>query len=202
MKAKIETIAILLLSLLVFLLSSCGSKSTINNDLQVSGVTSLHAQPGGDIEILDNIKFDTGEISVELLGEDKPGQSFIGIAFNVQNDETYEAIYFRPFNFKSAEKIRREHSVQYVSHPTHTWKKLRSEQEGKFEAEFFDPPSPNDWFTASIRITNKTVVVTDPRSNQILLEVPRLATTASDKIAYWVGHNSKGSFRNLSISPQ
>ena len=89
--------------------------------------------------------------------------------------------------------------MQYISHPEHTWKKLRTEQEGKFEAEFFNPPSPNDWFTVSISVSDNNVIVKDSRSDKVLLEVPRLAQPVSDKIAYWVGHESKGSFRNISI---
>lgn len=89
--------------------------------------------------------------------------------------------------------------MQYISHPTHSWRKLRTEQEGVFEAAFLNPPNPNEWFTVQINITNEMVEVVDKRNNNKLLTVKRLASPASQKVALWTGYNSKGKFRNLSI---
>ena len=57
----------------------------------------LDASDGDGVAILKIEKFETGTIEIELLGENNPGKSFIGIAFNIQDDETYEGVYFRPF---------------------------------------------------------------------------------------------------------
>jgi len=68
----------------------------------------MNAKNIDGLGILEDIKFDKGIIEVELLGENDPGKSFIGIAFNIQDDNTYEAIYFRPFNFIAEEQIRKD----------------------------------------------------------------------------------------------
>ena len=46
---------------------------------------------------------------------------------------TYDAIYFRPFNFRTSDPARRLRAVQYISHPTYTWNKLRAERPGVYE---------------------------------------------------------------------
>ena len=81
----------------------------------------MNAGDGSGWGILADIEFAQGIIEVELLGENNPGKSFIGMAFNIQDDKTYEAIYFRPFNFVAEEQIRKEHMVQYIFEPEFTW---------------------------------------------------------------------------------
>jgi hypothetical protein len=43
---------------------------------------------------------------------------------------TYDAIYFRPFIFRTEDPARRLRAVQYIPHPTYTWNKLRAENPG------------------------------------------------------------------------
>jgi hypothetical protein len=126
----------------------------------------------------------------------------VGIAFNIQNDSTYEAIYFRPFNFHSPEEIRRQHSMQYIHHPDYGLRKLRAEQEGVFEAEYFNAPNPDDWFSIRLDIGNEFVEVFDAGSGKSLMRVKRLTAPLSPRIGFWTGHNSIGSFKNLRISRQ
>lgn len=164
-----------------------------------SNTVSLNAKLGDGFAIIENVNFDIGTIELELKGENNPGKSFLGIAFNVQNDSTYEAIYFRPFNFQSGEKIRREHSVQYIHEPKHTWRFLRTNYTGQFEAEYPSQPSPDEWFGIQIKIDPKKVYVYDIESNTELLSVERLGKQVSNKIALWTGNNSKGDFGNLKI---
>jgi len=149
--------------------------------------------------ILGDIAFDNGVIEVELLGENNPGKSFIGIAFNIQNDSTYEAIYFRPFNFVAEKQIRKNHMVQYIFHPEFTWKKLRDERTGDYEDEISNPPNPDEWFKAIIRINDHTVDVYTNGISKPVLTIDRLTSTKSNKIGIWTGFGSSGSFRNLVI---
>ena len=121
------------------------------------------------------------------------------MAFNIQNDSTYEAIYFRPFNFVAEEQIRKEHMVQYIFHPEFGWNRLRTERTGEFEAEILNPPNPDEWFAATITITPDRVQVMLPDSPGLVLDVPRLTGQGSNKIGYWVGHNSSGRFDNLKV---
>ena len=169
---------------------------SINNS---NNTLSLNREKGDGIAIIKDLSFNKGIIELELKGENNPQKSFVGIAFNIQNDSTYEAVYFRPFNFKSDKKIRRKHSVQYIYHPKYTWRFLRANKEGQYESEYPRQPSPEDWFGVQIRIDDKKVHVYDKETNTELLEIERLSPQVSDRIGLWTGFNSKGEFRNLKV---
>lgn len=162
-----------------------------------AGALEMNAAQGDGLAVLKEFSFKTGSIEVELLGENNPGKSFIGIAFNIQDEETFEAIYFRPFNFVATEQSRKDHMVQYVNHPEYTWYKLREERTMEFENEIPAPPDPDIWFKATIKISEKSVeVFVDEKTNPVL-KVERLATSESDRVGLWVGNGSSGRFRNL-----
>jgi hypothetical protein len=171
----------------------------ITNTDKATNTIALNNKKGSGLAIIKDIEFETGTIEISLKGENKQGRSFVGIAFNIQNDSTYEAIYFRPFNFQSKEKIRRDHSVQYIHEPKYTWKFLRTNHEGQFESNYERQPSPDDWFDVKIKIEKERVLVYDKDSDKALLVVKRLATTKSKKIGLWMGYNSKGAFRGLRV---
>lgn len=90
--------------------------------------------------------FSLGTIEFDVRGKDEMQRSFVGIAFHGQDDQTFEAVYFRPFNFLAKDSVRRIHAVQYISHPVHTWKNLRENPvtNSKFEKEVSNPPDPMD----------------------------------------------------------
>jgi hypothetical protein len=159
----------------------------------------LNRKRGDGMAIINDFKFDKGIINLELKGENNPGKSFVGIAFNIQNDSTYEAVYFRPFNFQSDEKVRREHSVQYIYHPKYTWQFLRTNYEGQFESDYPRQPMPDEWFGVNVKIDDKKVYVYDQETSTELLAIDRLTKQVSNRIGLWTGFNSKGEFRNLKI---
>jgi len=160
----------------------------------------MNAAEGDGLAVLKELAFETGTIEVELLGENNPGKSFIGIAFNIQDEETFEAIYFRPFNFVATEQARKDHMVQYIHHPEYTWYKLREERTMEFENELPHPPSPGDWFNVIIEVTDDKVSVLVDMIALPVLEIDRLSETKSNKIGLWVGHGSSGRFRNLVVA--
>lgn len=162
----------------------------------------MDAKNGDGLGILEDIEFENGVIEVELLGENNPGKSFIGIAFNIQNDTTYEAVYFRPFNFVADEQIRKGHMVQYIFHPKFTWSKLRNDRTGDFEAEISNPPNPDDWFKAKIIITDEDITVYVNDVSHPVLKVKRLTSTNSKKIGLWTGNNSSGRFTDMIIEAE
>ena len=197
-------------SLFLLFLVGCNSGKSIdlskNNVRNVNRDISFHdealemnAVPGGGMAILEGTSFDTGTITLDIKGENDPGKSFVGIAFNIQNDTTYEAVYFRPFNFRSSKETRRKHGIQYVFEPVYSWERLRNEKPGEFEAEYVDPPLPDEWFSISVNVKKDSILVRDKNSDKLLLRVRRLTATSSDKIGFWVGNNSKGSFKDLKI---
>ncbi len=169
---------------------------SINNS---KNTLTLNNKKGDGMAIIKDLDFDEGVIELEIKGENNPGKSFVGIAFNIQNDSMYEAVYFRPFNFQSDEKIRREHSVQYIHHPKYTWRFLRTNYEGQFESEYPRQPLPDEWFGVRVKIDGKKVYVYDQETNTELLSVERLTKQTSDRIGLWTGFDSKGEFRNLKI---
>ena len=175
---------------------------TISLNTNHPAAVEMDAAEGSGLGILKEIEIENGTIEVELLGENAPGQSFIGIAFNIQDDETYEAVYFRPFNFVADEQIQRSHMVQYINHPQYTWYKLREERTGEFENEISVPPDPEDWFRAKIIVRDDQVKVFVNEIDDPVLKVDRLISTKSQKIGLWTGHGSSGRFRNLVIHPE
>lgn len=165
-----------------------------------SNIISVDAKEGAGLVIIQDEQFSNGAIELEIRGENNPGRSFVGFAFNIQDDETNECVYFRPFNFRSEDANRRSHSVQYVYHPEYPWKRLRDNHEGVYESEFNRRPDPDSWFKVMIMVGPTHVTVIDSENNEELLKVKRLTTQSTETIGYWVGHNSKGQFRNLKLT--
>src|SRR5688572_13569437 len=99
---------------------------------------------------LKDVTFSTGTIEVDLRGKDVLQKSFIGIAFHGVDSITHDIVYFRPFNFRSTDPVRRIHAVQYVSEPEFPWHKLREEKNGIYEKGIDPPPLATDWFHARI----------------------------------------------------
>lgn len=160
---------------------------------------ALNSVEGVGLVKIEDVAFKSGIIELEIKGENTPGRSFVGIAFNVQNDSTYEAVYFRPFNFQSEEKIRREHSVQYISTPKNDWRYLRTNFEGVYEAEYPGNPPAEDWLSVKVKVESDMVYVYDKELNVEIMSVERLERQQVNKIALWTGFNSKGEFRNLKV---
>jgi len=170
--------------------------SSINNP---KNTLILNRKIGDGMAIINDLSFNEGIIELELKGENIQQKSFVGIAFNIQNDSTYEAVYFRPFNFQSDKKISREHSIQYIYHPKYTWRFLRTNNEGQFESEYPQQLIPDEWFAIRVKIDSKKVHVYDQKTNTELLSIDRLTKQVSNKIGLWTGYDSKGEFRNLKI---
>lgn len=159
----------------------------------------MDAREGDGLAILNNVEFEKGIVHLDIRGENNPGRSFVGFAFNIQNDSTYEVIYFRPFNFVAKEANRKAHMVQYIHHPEYTWRKLRTERTGQFENEISLPPNPDQWFHAKLLITEENVSVYVNDEEDPSLVVKRLAKPASTKVGLWTGFNSSGRFKNLRL---
>src|SRR2546423_5399012 len=122
-------------------------------------IISLSEVPGDGVVWIKNENFSNGTIELDIKGKDVLQQSFVGIAFHGLDEKTLEAVYFRPFNFRSTDSIRHMHAVQYVSHPLYTWDKLRQEQNGKYEKAVNPAPDPNDWFHAKIVVHYPHILV-------------------------------------------
>jgi len=154
------------------------------------------SQPGDGFLRINDFIFKNGTIEADIKGK-SPEQNFVGIAFHGVNDSTYDAIYFRPFNFENPN--RKDHSVQYISHPTYTWDKLRADSPGKYEKALQVVPNPNDWFHVRIEVKFPTVKVFVNNTPEPVLTVNQLNTNQTGWLGFWVGNYSDGYFKNLRI---
>lgn len=161
----------------------------------------LSAGPGDGVAYLPDIEFANGAIELDIRGKDIPQQSFVGVAFHGVDGTTYDAIYFRPFNFRTEDQARRIRAVQYISHPANTWQKLRAEQPGKYEQPVNPVPDPNDWFHVRVVVASPKVSVFVGDDKESTLTVNQLSDRRTGLVGLWVGNMSSGDFANLKIVP-
>ena len=138
---------------------------------------------------------------IVFRGKDVTQRSFVGVAFHGVDATAYDAIYFRPFNFRATDPISRSHAVQYHSLPVYTWQKLRTDQPGKYEQAVNPVPDPNAWFRPRIVIANPKVSVFVGDAKDPCLMVNLLNDRKKGLVGLWVGNNSGGDFANLTIIP-
>jgi hypothetical protein len=156
--------------------------------------------------IISNVLFKDGIIEVELAGEPAPGspegsRGFIGIAFRLQKSEpfAYEAIYLRPTNSRAEDQLRRNHSVQYVSHPDHPWHRLRQENSGAYET--YVDLLPGRWTKIKIEVKGKQAKLYVHNAKQPTLIVNDLKLGEKEGgIALWLHPSTLAHFRNLIVT--
>ncbi len=217
---KLLVKALIFSILLIFILPAYGQKTSRTYDLKklfkesqftlfqrnfvesaekTKSSVKLNESSGEGIAWINGLTFSEGIIEVDLKGKDEFQKSFLGIAFHGLNDSTYDAIYFRPFNFATKDSVRKIHAVQYISHPQYGWKKLREERNGEFEKSVFPVPNPKEWFHARVEIKGLKVSVYLNGSTTPSLEVNKLNERNTGRLGIWVGDGSGGEFANLII---
>jgi len=159
----------------------------------------LNAKPNDGVAWINDANFKTGIIEFDVQGKDVLQQSFVGIAFCGVNDSTFDAIYFRPFNFQSSDTIRKSHSVQYISLPKYDWSALRKTYPGKYENALRNTVDPEKWFHARIIVDADYIMVFVNDDEEPSLRIKPITNLATGKIGLWVGNNSEGNFKNLSV---
>ncbi len=164
-------------------------------------VVTLDGRVGDGAAWLEGVEFQNGTIEVRIRGKNDPNRSFVGIAFRGVDDETYDAVYFRPFNFVADNDLSRSHMVQYVSHPEYTWSRLREEHTDEYENPLSTPPDPDQFFSARIVVEKPEVRVYLGDESEPCLVVNELSQRTGGKVGLWVGNGSGGSFADLVIRP-
>src|SRR5258708_37096344 len=150
------------------------------------GVIHLSAADGDGKAWIKGLEFTEGVIEVELKGKDVQQQSFVGFAFHGVNDSTYEAIYFRPFNFRSTDPVRKGHAVQYIAPPQYEWPVLREKFPNKYEQPVSPVPDPNDWFHAKIVVgAGKIEVFVNGNTTPSLVVAPPLVQRSGRLTGFW-----------------
>jgi hypothetical protein len=155
---------------------------------------------GPGVVWIEGTEFALGTIELEVKGRDVMGQSFVGIAFHRKDDNTYESVYLRPFNFRNPDETRRQNAVQYMALPDYDWPRLRKEFPSEFENPVDPSVAPTDWVPLRVVVKAKTVEIFVGTSKTAALEVRRLAATDGGAIGLWVGNGSDGDFANLRVT--
>jgi hypothetical protein len=184
---------------------AAGKLRTVNRE-----TTPLSGKPGGvhvsekagnGVAWIEGTNLAQGTIELDVRGRDVLQQSFLGVAFHRTDDNTYEAVYLRPFNFRAEDPVRRDHAVQYIAVPEYDWPRLRKEFPEEFENPVDSSIVPTDWVPLRIVVKDKTVQIYVGPAKSPTLEVRKLGTQERGAIGLWVGNNSDGDFANLRITP-
>lgn len=170
------------------------SKAEFNKDT----IHLINTGDGSGLLWLNNTNFKNGTIELDIKGNDQPQQSFVGVAFHGSDNDHYDAVYFRPFNFKNPQ--RTDHSVQYIDKPENDFSALREKQPGKYEHAVVPVPDPNEWFRVKIVINYPNVKAYVNGSSEPSLNVGKISTRKEGKIGLWID-SKDGRFRNVVIIP-
>jgi hypothetical protein len=178
-------------------------KLTPINDDGKHAVSFSDKNESDGFALIKGLAFGEGTIEVDIKGKDIQGRNFVGIAFHAVAEEGKETaadvVYFRPFNFKAGEQIRRSHSVQYVSPPRWEWSELREKYTGVYENEIPSPPDPNGWFHARVEVKGKEITVFVNDAKEPCLKVTKLNDRTTGSVGIWVGYATNGDFANLTV---
>jgi hypothetical protein len=155
---------------------------------------------GEGIAWLKGIEFSNGIIEFDVRGEDVKQHSFVGIAFMGKNNETFDAIYLRPFQFRAEDKVLQNRAIQYISLPEFTWQFLREKSPDKYEHSIVPPPDPNAWIRMRIVIKDSLVSTYINGSKEPSLVVKKLSNAITGSIGFYVADTSGGDFANLTIT--
>jgi hypothetical protein len=156
---------------------------------------------------IDGLEFANGVIEAEIAGAPAPGapegvRGFVGIAFRLQNDGiTYDAFYLRPTNGRAEDQERRNHAVQYISHPDWPWFRLRKETPSKYES-YVDLMS-GVWTKVKIDVRGERARLYVHGQEQPTLIVNDLKTGTQGKgaVGLWIDRGTVAHFRNLTVEP-
>lgn len=207
MHMKITAVLIVCLALS---LSATGQSTDLQKLLKDNKLIASHTPPtllsdgtykgvsAAGIVWLNNETFTTGTIEVDLRGKDIMQKSFLGIAFHAVDTSTYDVVYFRPFNFRAEDPVRKIHAVQYMTIPDFPWDRLRKEQNGIYEKAVTPAPAATDWFHARIVVDPQNITVYVNNASTPSLTVPKLNTRTAGRIGLW-SSALPGDFANLVI---
>jgi hypothetical protein len=155
---------------------------------------------GNGVAWVEGTDFRSGTIEVDLRGREDMGQTFVGIAFHRKDDNTYEAVYLRPFNFRATDSIRKQHAVQYITMPGFDYDRLRRDAPEEFENPVDASIVPTDWVKLRVVVEGaKVQIYVGPVP--LTLEVRKLGQLDGGQVGLWVGNTSGGDFANLVVTP-
>jgi hypothetical protein len=156
------------------------------------------------LALVNGTDFKDGTIEAEVVGMPAVGapadaRGFVGIASRVAaRGAKYECFYLRPTNGRSADQLRRNHSVQYVSAPGFPWFKLRKENPGVYES--YADMEAGEWTKIKIEVAGTRARLYVNGAAQPCLIVNDLKQGDSrGQIALWTTLETDGYFSNLTV---
>jgi hypothetical protein len=157
-----------------------------------------------ELAFIDGLRFSNGVIEVEVAGAPAAGEpegarGFVGIAFRTNDTKTYDAFYLRPTNGRAEDQERRNHAVQYISHPEWPWFRLRKETPSKYEA--YVDLEPGVWTKIRIKVDGERarLYVHGHKQPTLIVNDVKTGAQGSGGIALWIGPGTVAHFRNLRV---
>ena len=186
-----------------------GVRLTISPDAvrRLSSMTPEQQAEMEQLAILDGVEFASGVIEAEIAGAVAPGaaegaRGFVGIAFRLSNDlRTYDAFYLRPTNGRAEDQERRNHALQYVSHPDWPWFRLRKETPSRYES--YADLVPGEWTKIRIEVRGDRarLYVHGHEQPALIVNDVKTGPTGKGGVALWLGPGTVAHFRSLSVRP-
>ena len=161
--------------------------------------TRIHDRNG--VAWVEGTDFRSGTIEVDIRGQEALQQSYVGVAFHRDGDNTYEAVFLRPFNFRAQDPARRQHAVQYISLPKFDFQDLRDQFPEEFENPVDASIVPTDWVKLRVVVEGGRVQIHAGSAKELTLEVRKLGRLDGGQVGLWVGNVSGGDFANLVVTP-
>ena len=157
------------------------------------------------LAIIKGTDFNNGTIEVEVAGMPNAAagvnaRGFIGLAFHVEKSDpvAYDCFYLRPTNGRADDQLRRNHSVQYMSHPEFPFNILRRETPGVYES--YADLAPGEWMKMKIEVDGEKARLYVNDAEQPCLIVNDLKRAGKGgAIALWMEQSTDGRFRNLVV---
>jgi len=165
--------------------------------IQYKDKEALQLKPdkGDAIAYLQDFEFVNGIIELDIAAI----PHFTGLVFRVKTNNIYEGVYFRPQNSRHNDPVKQAHTVQYLSHPLHTWYYLREKYPGKYESAVDLPP--DEWFHVKVEVTDSVAKVFVNEAETPCLVVNDLKQGISTgTVGVWCGNGSGGTYANLKIT--
>lgn len=164
------------------------------------GGVHLSAREGPGVAWIEGPDFGEGTIDVDVRGKDVLQQSFLGVAFHRKDDQTYESVYLRPFNFQATDPSRHQHAIQYMQVPEFDWPILRQKFPDEFERPVDASIKPTEWVHLRVVVKGNRVQAFVGSVTTPTLDVRKLGQLRSGLVGLWVGNNSDGDFANLRLT--
>jgi hypothetical protein len=178
--------------------------------LRVAVSKEARAQAEGPrrvLVVIEGVEFSSGVIEAEIAGVPAPGapeaaRGFVGIAFRLQDDmRTFDQFYLRPTNGRADDQVRRNHSVQYSSHPEWTFDRLRKEAPERYET--YVDLVPDVWTKVKIEVRGERarLYVHGQEQPTLIVNDVKSGANAKGAVALSLDASTIAHVRNLTITP-